>query len=110
MNEKIKKLFSFRTLLIMGITCCFVCIIPFTKNLIVKLMEVFVLHRELRDFSKWNDILVHSMTFFALIGIFWFFFWYTSKGKKIGGDIYETVKNAFTAKIMMLLKCPLRRQ
>lgn len=97
MNEKIKKLFSFRTLLIMGITCCFVCIIPFTKNLIVKLMEVFVLHRELRDFSKWNDILVHSMTFFALIGIFWFFFWYTSKGKKIGGDIYETAKNAFTA-------------
>ena len=98
MNSKLKQIFSFRTLLILGIACCFICIIPFTKDLIVKLMETFVLHRELRDFSKWNDILVHSMTYFALIGIFWFFFWYTSKGKKIGGEIYETAVRAFSGK------------
>ena len=98
MNSKLKQIFSFRTLLILGIACCFICIIPFTKDLIVKLMETFVLHRELRDFSKWNDILVHSMTYFALIGIFWFFFWYTSKGKKIGGEIYETAVRTFSGK------------
>lgn len=95
MTDKIKKIFSFKTLLILGIAACFVCIIPFSKNLIIKLMETFVLHRELRDFTKWNDILVHSMTFFALIGIFWYFFLYTNFGKKVWSSVYENATAAF---------------
>lgn len=95
MTEKLKKIFSFRTLLILGIAACFLCIVPFSKNLIVKLMETCVLHRELRDFQKWDDILVHSMTFFALIGIFWFFFQYTNKGSGIRKSIYGTASGAF---------------
>lgn len=95
MTEKVKKIFSFRTVLLCGIAACLLCIIPFSKNLIVKLMETFVLHRELRDFQKWNDILVHSMTFFALIGVFWFFFQYVNKGKEIWKSLFKTASDAF---------------
>ena len=90
MNFSLKKIFTFKTLLIVGIIACLCCIIPFSKNLIVTIMEKFVLHRELRDIQKWDDILVHSMSFFALIGAFWFFFWYTAKGKIIGHNIFKT--------------------
>ena len=83
------------TLLIAGIIACLCCIIPFSKNLIVTIMEKFVLHRELRDIQKWDDILVHSMSFFALIGAFWFFCWYTAKGKIIGHNIFKTFSDAF---------------
>ena len=95
MNFSLKKIFTFKTLLIVGIIACLCCIIPFSKNLIVTIMEKFVLHRELRDIQKWDDILVHSMSFFALIGAFWFFFWYTAKGKIIGHNIFKTVSDTF---------------
>ena len=101
MNFSLKKIFTFKTLLIVGIIACLCCIIPFSKNLIVTIMEKFVLHRELRDIQKWDDILVHSMSFFALIGAFWFFFWYTAK---------YSVKNlivssAITPDITLLMVC-----
>ena len=95
MNFSLKKIFTFKTLLIVGIIACLCCIIPFSKNLIVTIMEKFVLHRELRDIQKWDDILVHSMSFFALIGAFWFFFWYTAKGKITGHNIFKTFSDAF---------------
>lgn len=96
MNQKIKNFFSFRTVLVLGILACLVCIIPFSRNLIISLMENFVLHRQLRDIQKWTDILVHSMFYFITIMSFWLFFWYSKKGKEIGHSIFETARNAFT--------------
>ena len=89
MNQKIKNFFSFRTVLVLGILACLVCIIPFSRNLIISLMENFVLHRQLRDIQKWTDILVHSMFYFITIMSFWLFFWYSKKGKEIGHSIFE---------------------
>ena len=57
MKCSLKKIFTFKTLLIFGIIACLCCIIPFSKNLIITIMEKFVLHRELRDIQKWDDIL-----------------------------------------------------
>jgi hypothetical protein len=95
MNEKLKKLLSFRTILILGIIACFCCIIPFSRALIISLME-FLMHRPLRDVHKWDDILIHSMAFFAVIQVFWLFFCYTGYGRRVYTSISGTVVTAFT--------------
>lgn len=89
-----KKLFSFRTLLLLGIAGCLFCIIPAGKAIIVKLMEMS-LGRPLRDLSKWDSILVHSMIYFITIMSFMYFFMYTKKGKPIASTITNTAKDTF---------------
>ena len=96
-NPAWKKFFSFRVLLILGIAGCLFCIIPFTKKLIIALMELS-LGRPLRDLTKWNDILVHSMFFFATLMTFAYILFYTKKGKPCTDSIYETAKKAFSSK------------
>src|SRR5574344_538140 len=95
MNDKMKKIISWRTVLVLGMAACLCCIIPFSRQLIINFMQI-LMGRQLRNVHKWDDILVHSMFFFFFIQTFWFFFAYTAKGKEIWTEVSETVKKAFT--------------
>ncbi len=95
MNKNVKKILSFRTVLVLGFIACLCCIVPFTRQQIISLMEGF-LGRSLRDLQKWDVILIHSMLFFATLIAFWYFLWYTKEGKRTYNCMLEKTKGAFS--------------
>lgn len=97
MNKTLSKIISFRTVLILFIIACLSCAVPFTRNLIVDLMQN-LLHRSLRNFEKWDNILLHTMVFFAAMGSFLLFFLYTKKGNEISKDAVSEIKEIFCQK------------
>lgn len=97
MNEKLKKIVSFRTVLIIGIAVCAICLVPSCRTTIMSLVEHVVMGRKLRDPHKWDDILVHSFVFFIGIMAFWYYFLYNVYGKKDFHVIKDKTASVFTA-------------
>ncbi len=96
-NPIFYRIFSFRTLLILFIAACILCAIPLSRNAVIALMQV-LLHRSLRNFEKWDNILLHTMFFFAAMGAFLYFFIYIKKGKEITQDAKQIITETFCSK------------
>ncbi len=96
-KSPISKIFSFRTVLVLFFAACISCAIPLSRNAIIALMQL-LLHRSLRNFEKWDNILLHTMLFFAAMTAFLYFFMYIKKGKEIFCEGVKLTKEIFTQK------------
>lgn len=95
MNEKLKRFFSFKTLLTAAIAVCIVCLIPVCRTAIMSLVEQVVMGRTLRDPHKWDDVLKHTFVFCIGILAFWYYFRYSTAGKKDFSGIRERTVSVF---------------
>ncbi|MCR5290529.1 MAG: glucosyltransferase domain-containing protein [Treponema sp.] len=94
MYTKLRKLCTFQTLLLLAFAFCLICILPFTRALLVALMEMLI-GRSLRNIHKWDMVIIHSMAFFATLCAIWYFLWYTKKGKPAWSAIKEKYIHLF---------------
>lgn len=97
MNKILKKICSFQTLLIIFFIACLCCILPVSRNLIIILMEK-IIGRALQDMTKWNAVIVGSMSFFATLALFTYFLIYTEKGKYVFAACREKIRELFYSK------------
>lgn len=86
-----KKITVFQTLLVLFFAGCLVCCMDFSRNIIIHLMEK-IIGRGLNDMTKWNAVISGSMSFFACMAVFVYYFMYISAGKKSWKDLCDKIR------------------
>lgn len=97
MGKTLKKLLSFQALLIVFFVVCLCCVFPASRNLIIMLMEK-IIGRGLKDMTKWNAVIIGSMSFFAMLALFTYFLLYVQKGKIVLSVFFQKIKEVFCSK------------
>ena len=97
MDKSAKKIESFQLLLILILSACLCCILPFSRNLIILIMERLI-GRTLNDMAKWNAVIVGAMSFFATLTAFLYFLLYVKRGKLVFANSKERIIEVFYSK------------
>lgn len=92
-----KNISIFQILLIFFFAGCLVCCMDFSRDIIIHLMEK-VIGRGLKDMTKWNAVISGSMSFFACMAVFVYYFMYVSAGKKCWKDLCAKIRELILQK------------
>lgn len=97
MNKKSLSVICFQCFLILFFVFCLICCLDFSRGLIISLMEK-IIGRKLQEMTKWNAVIIGSMSFFAFISASAYFFAFFRKGNECVKAIVEKAREMFCSK------------
>ena len=97
MNKKSISVICVQAFLILFFVFCLVCCLEFSRELIIALMER-IIGRKLQEMTKWNAVIIGSMSFFAFLDAVVYFFLFIKKGRECFWRIVQKARDVFTSK------------
>lgn len=82
MDKSARKITPLQILLVLFISACICCVLPFSRSLIISVMEGAI-GRTLKEPAKWNAVISGAMSFFATTAAFLYFLLYIPKGRQV---------------------------